>query len=108
PQIAHQTNVEFAARDVFLGDDVTIVFVMDKSDPFTKLLIAFNERGLRNAERRFFFQWFYHDWEPEPLRSRDPFATGNDDEVGHANPMITQDFFEMPLCLHRRRPVAPQ
>ena len=47
--IAQNADVKFAAFDVFLGDDVVIVFFVDELDALLELLVCLDERRLRDA-----------------------------------------------------------
>src|SRR6266699_1757658 len=46
--VAHQTHIEFAALDIFLCDGVAVVFLMNKTDPFTEIVVGLDKGRLRN------------------------------------------------------------
>src|SRR5262249_9742302 len=43
PHIAHQTYIKLAPLDVFLGDGVAIILLVNKSHPFSKLFLTLDE-----------------------------------------------------------------
>ena len=67
PMIAEDADVKFAALDVFLGDDVVVVFLVDELHALLELLVGLDERRLRNAERRLFLERLDEDGKLEPL-----------------------------------------
>ena len=81
PQVAHQADVEFAALDVFLGDHVAVVFLVNESDALPELLVGLDEGGLRDAVGRLFFHRLDQDRELELPWPRDALAARDDHEV---------------------------
>src|SRR5204862_8288432 len=101
--IAHQTHIKFAALDIFLGNGVAVVFLMNKSDPLTEIVVGLDERRLRNAVGRFFFYGLYQDRKLELLGSPDALAARNDDEMGHMDSVIVQNLFRNAFVLAKRK-----
>ena len=55
PRIAHQAHIKLAPVDVFLGDRVGVVFLVNERDSFAKLLLVLDERRARNSIGRLLF-----------------------------------------------------
>src|SRR5213075_2312662 len=49
--IAQDADIEFASFDVFLGNDIVVVLFVNELDSFFELLVAFDKRRLRYAQR---------------------------------------------------------
>src|SRR5439155_26999293 len=86
-----------------LRDGVAIVFLMNKRHPLTEIVVGLDERRLRNAVGRFFFHRLDQDRKLELLRSPDALAARNDDEMGHMDSVIVQNFFRNALVLAKRK-----
>ena len=74
PMIAEDADVKFAALDVFLGDDVVVVFLVDELHALLELLVGLDERRLRNAVGRLFLERLDEDGKLQPLRPGESFA----------------------------------
>src|SRR4029077_12219104 len=100
--VAHQTHIKFAALDIFFRDRVTVVFLVNKTDPLTEIVVGLDERRLRNAVGRFFFYGLDQNRKLELLRSPDALAARNDDEMGHMDSVIVQNLFRNAFVLAKR------
>jgi hypothetical protein len=109
PMVAEDADVEFAAFDVFLGDDVVVEFLMDELDAFFELLVGFDKGGLGNAQGGLLFEGLDQHGIFQLLRPGDPFAPGDRDKARHANTVIAQDLFGDALVLaeHHAGRAAP-
>src|SRR4029450_1352991 len=99
PYVAHHADVEFAALDVFLRDNVAVVFLVNKSDPLPELVVGFDKRRPRNSVGGFFFHRLYQDRKLDLLGSPDALAARDDDEVRHVDTVIMQNLFRNALVL---------
>src|SRR5438105_7746439 len=93
PQVTHQTDIKFAALDVFLRDHVGVVLLMNKRGAFPELLVCLNKGGLRNAVGGFFFYRLHQNRKLELFGTDNALTARDDDEIGNPNTMIMQDFF---------------
>jgi hypothetical protein len=91
--VAENADVEFAAFNIFFGDDIVVVALMDELDAFFELVVGLDERGLGDAERGFFFEGFDDDGEFEAFGAGDVFAAGDGDEFGCVDAVIAENFF---------------
>src|SRR5438477_6824630 len=92
PYIANETYIKLATFNVFLGNRVTVVFLMNERDAFAELLVVLHERRLRNAVRRFFSDRLYQDRKLELPRTPDPLAAQHNEEIRNVDPVLMQNF----------------
>jgi hypothetical protein len=69
--IAEDAEIKLAALDVFLGDGVVIIFLMNEGDAFPELLVIFDKRGLGNAERSLLLERLYQDGKAQAARAQE-------------------------------------
>src|SRR6266513_3504610 len=93
PQVTHQTDIKFAALDVFLRDHVGVVLLMNKRGAFPELLVCLNKRGLGNTVGGFFFYRLHQNRKLELFGTDNALTARNYHEIGNANAMIMQNFF---------------
>jgi hypothetical protein len=91
--VAEEADVEFAAFDVFFGDDVVVVGLVDELDALVELVVVLDEGGLGDAEGGFFFEGFDDDGEFEAFGAGDVFAAVDGDEFGGVDAVVAEDFF---------------
>src|SRR6266496_2554739 len=103
PHIANETHVKLATFNVFLGNRVTVVFLVNERDAFAELLVVLHERRLRNAVRRFFSDRLYQDRKLELPRAPDPLTARDDKEIRHVNAMIMENLFRNAFVLAKRQ-----
>jgi hypothetical protein len=80
PDVPEDADVELAALDVLLDDGVGVVALMDECHPLPELVVVFDDRGLRNAQRSFVHEALHDQRKVEPLRALYSFSPRKDGE----------------------------
>ena len=87
PRIAHETDIQFAALDVFFLDHVGVVALMNKCRSFAELLIRLDKRRLRTPVGSFLFHGFDQNRELDVSVGR-CVGPGNDHEIWHVDTVV--------------------
>src|SRR5438067_10329009 len=103
PHVAHYADVKLAPLDVFLGNGIAVVLLMNESHPFSKLLLILDERRLRNSVGRLFFHRLHQNRQFELLRPADALAARDDDKMRDMDSVIMQDFFRNAFVLAKSK-----
>src|SRR6185437_1260173 len=104
PVVAENADVQLAAFDVFLGDGVIVVFLVNELHALLELLVRLDEGRLRNSVRSLLLQRFHQDGKPEPFGARKTFAAREGHEIRCVDAMVTEDLLGNALVLAEREP----
>jgi hypothetical protein len=91
--IPEDAHVELASLNVFFGDDIVVVLLVDELDAFLELVVILDKGRLRDAEGGLLLERLHQDGKLEARRTRDPLAARDGHKVRHMDAVIAENFF---------------
>ena len=100
--VAQQAHIQFPPLDVFLGDDVAVVLLVDELDAVPELVVGLDEGGLADAVGGLLLEGLDQDGEAQPGRPGDALAARQHGELRHMDAVIPEDLLRDALVLAAR------
>ena len=101
--VAEDADVELAAVDVLLDDRRRADAFVDERDALLQLLVAVDDRRLRDADRGFLRQRLHDQRERQPLGPADRPADAEHLELGHRDAVIGEQLLRQRLVAREQQ-----